>query len=270
MAIITVSHGGASGGVKLAEDLSKRLGYKLVSREDIVREAARFGVPEDMLKQALVRSLSFWDRLRHERRRYLAFVQAALCEHAASDNIVYYGNAGHLLLAGVSHVLCIRLIAPLALRIKIAGERLNLSQDDAVPFIEQMDRERQNWTRFLYGVDWLDPGLYDLTINLKTMDVAGAVEVAAAAAARPEFAPTDASRAAMSDLLLASRVRAALASDGRTASVDIAVRAGAGVVHLKGKLRSASLVSAVMEVAEKVPGVTGLDREELDALEVMV
>ncbi len=270
MAIITVSHGTASGGVSIAEALAKRLGYKLVSREDIVREAARFGVPEDNLKEALVRSPSFWDRLRHERRRYLAFVQAALCEHAKNDGIVYHGNAGHLLLTGVSHVLCLRLVAPMSLRARLAAQRTGASPEDAAAAIEQMDRERQNWTRFLYGVDWLEPGLYDLTINLKTLTIEGAVDLAATAAGRPEFAATDESRKAMNDLLLASRVRAALAAAPATASADVTVRAENGVVFLKGKPRSAALVTSVMNVAGKVPGVTRLDREEFDSPEVMV
>ena len=98
MAVVTISRGSASGGLLLAEKLGEKLGYDIVSREDVIREAARFGASEESLQEALLKPPSFWDRFRHERRRYLAFVQAALCERAQKDRIIYHGNAGHLLL----------------------------------------------------------------------------------------------------------------------------------------------------------------------------
>jgi cytidylate kinase len=249
----------------LAEDLAARLDYALVSREDIIREASAFGVSEAALQEALLKPVSFWSRFGHERRRYLAFVQDALCKWAERDHIIYHGNAGHLLLRGITHVLCVRLIAPLEYRIRIVMERQGLSESDAFRYIEHLDQQRRNWTRFLYGVDWLDPGLYDLTINLQTLTVAGAGDLVAAAAQRPEFQPTDESRTAMADLVLASRVRAALAASSATASVDVEVRADHGIVLLHGKVRPVSLIAPILEVVAGVPGVREIDREELQA-----
>ena len=265
MAVVTISRGSASGGLLLAEKLGEKLGYDIVSREDVIREAARFGASEESLQEALLKPPSFWDRFRHERRRYLAFVQAALCERAQKDRIIYHGNAGHLLLQEVPHVLCIRLIAPMPFRIGMVMERQHLSREAAIRCIENADRQRRDWSRFLYGKDWLDPLLYDLFINLKTMTVESAAEIAAEAARREEYQPTDASRKAMDDLVLTSRVRAALAADERTASVEVAIHADDGVVSLRGKLRPEGLVESVIDVAGRVEGVREVDRRHLDA-----
>lgn len=265
MPIITISRGSASGGLLLAEGLAKKLGYGIVGREEIVHEAARFGISEKKLQEALFKPLSFWDRLKHDRRRYLALGQAALCERVQQDGIVYHGNAGHLLLHDVSHLLCIRLIAPLSFRIDMLRKKQGMSSDEAVAYIEKVDRQRREWTKLLYGVDWLDPNLYDLTINLKTLDIDGAVELAASAAQRDEFQATEVSRAAMANLLLVSKVQAALAINEQTASCELEVKAQDGEVFLRGKLRPASLVDAVIEVASGVEGVKRVDREELDA-----
>ncbi|MCL5269717.1 MAG: cytidylate kinase family protein [bacterium] len=270
VAIICISRGSASGGMLLAEKLATRLGYELLGREDIIREASRLGVSEQILQEAVLKPLSFWDRFHDERRRYLAFIQAALCEHAMQDGIVYHGNAGHLLLHGVAHFLCIRLIAPLSFRVRMVMERHGLSREESVRYIETVDRQRQNWTRFLYGIDGLDASLYDLTINLKTLDLDGAVEVATAAARRPEFEPTSQSRQSMADLLLASRVRVALAVNEKTAAGAVEVRAESGVVYLSGKLRPASMVDAVIETARKVEGVREVNRQDLGAPEFTV
>jgi cytidylate kinase len=265
MAIVTISRGTGSGGLLLAEGLAEELGYEMVSREDIVREATAFGAAEESLQKALLTPPSFWDRFKHERRCHLAFVQAALCEHAQKDRIVYHGNAGHLLLQGVSHVLCIRIVAPMPVRIQMLMERKGMGRSEAIDFIEKVDRERQAWTRFLYDVDWMDPSLYDLTINLRTLDVGRAVEVAAAAARNRAFEPTEESREAMAGLVLASRVRAALAANPKTCPAEVEVDAKQGVVYLKGKLRQASIVDAVIEAANGVAGVEEVNREYLDA-----
>lgn len=265
MAIITISRGSGSGGLLLAENLAAELGYEVVSREDIILQATAFGAPEEKLKEALLNPPGFWDRFTHERRRYLAFVQAALCEHAQRDRITYHGNAGHLLLRGISHVLCIRIIAPMPFRIRMVMDRRKLGREEALDYIEAADLQRKQWTRFLYGVDWLDPDLYDLTINLRSLDVAGATEVALAAARNPKLETTDASRKAMADLVVASRVAAALAANAETASAEVDVRAKDGVIYLKGRLRLASLVDQVISLAASVDGVREVDRKELDA-----
>lgn len=265
MAIVTISRGSASGGLLLAQGLAAKLGYELVSREDILESAAKFGVSDEKLQESLLKPPSFWERFQHERRRYLGFVQEALCERARNDRIIYHGNAGHLLLRNIAHVLCVRIIAPMEFRIHMLMNRENLIREEAVRYIERMDRQRKDWTLFLYGVDWLDPSLYDLTINLKTLDIEGAVDLVAAAVGREEFQTTDESRRAMENLYLASRVRSALAADPRTASVEIEVEADVGVVLLRGKVRTASIVDSILEIAGQVEGVREVNRDNLGA-----
>jgi cytidylate kinase len=270
MPIITISRGSASRGALLAEGLAKRLGYEEVTRESIVDEAARFGVSVKELKRALHKPVGFWERFSHERWRYLAFVQAVLCERAKAERIVYLGHAGHLLLRGVSHVLCVLVIAPMPFRVRSVMERDKVNQDEAARYIERMDRERREWTRFLYGVEWLDPDLYDLTVNLNALNVEATVEILAKAAQREEFQPNEASRKAMDNLRLASRVRAALAADERTASAEVDVRTEDGVVFLGGRVRPSSMVDLVVRVAGAVEGVREVDHRDLGAPDVTV
>ncbi len=270
MPIVTISRGPGSEGRALAERVAAELGFDLFGREDLLHAAARHGVPEAQLQEALLEAPSFWDRLTLGRRRYLAFVQAALCERAAADDLVYEGNAGHLLLGGIDHLLCVRLIAPVGHRVEVAMERLGTSRAEAARYVEEADHQRESWTRKLYGVDWLDPNLYDLTLNLRTLTLEGAVEATVAMARRPEFSATEPSRRAMADLLLESRVRAALAADHHTAAAEVAVSADDGVVALRGRLRPASMVDAVLEVARDVDGVREIDDRNLAAPEYTV
>jgi cytidylate kinase len=110
-------------------------------------------------------------RFNHKRYIYLALIQAALMEEVRAGQAIYHGLAGHLLLRGAPGLLRLRIIAPMDFRIRVAQDRLKLSRSDAIAHIEKMDRDRHKWTQFLYGVDWGDPALYHLVINLEDISI---------------------------------------------------------------------------------------------------
>ena len=91
--------------------------------------------------------------------------------------MVYHGNAGHLMLKGAPAVLRIRIIAPIEMRLAMVQERLKLTGNEALDYIQKMDEGRKKWTQYLYGVNWEDPALYDLVVNLEHMDIEEACEV---------------------------------------------------------------------------------------------
>jgi cytidylate kinase len=265
MAIITISRGSATGGRLLAEGLAKTLDFHIVSREEIIQCAAQFGVSESKLDRAYMDSPTFTEEVKQDRRRYLIFLQDALCEWARKDNVIYHGNVGHLLLRGISHLFRIRLIAPLAYRVQKIVERTTMTDEQAAAYIEKIDAQRRAWTLLLYGVDWLNPNLYDLTINLENMDIDAAVDIAAAGVKRREFAATAASQKAMNDLAFSTRIKATLAADSLTAPVELQVDADSvsGRVSLRGKIGSENLLDIILGITQKVPGVTRVITEHL-------
>ena len=255
MAIVTISRGSASGGLMLAKGLAEKLGYGIITREEIIRGAGRFGGMEAKLEKALLGPPVFSKDFKQDVKCYLTFYQEALCDRAQNDNIVYLGHAGHLLLRGVRHVLRVRLIAPVEQRISKVQQRMGMSRQDASDYVALVDRDREKWTRFLYGVDWHDPTHYDLVVNLEHLDMDGACAVVAAAAERPQFQADEASQQDLADLHLASRVRARLAANAHTAHADVEVRASAGNVEIEGKLADPVLVEDVLKQAGEVSGV---------------
>jgi cytidylate kinase len=253
--IITISRGSFSGGSVVAECVAQQLDYKLVSREILATAAARYGIAEQRLAEALDRAPGLWERLGHERRLYLVFIQSALLDLVEKDSVVYHGHAGHLLLRGISHVLRVRLIAPSVFRMNAAMDRLHCTREAAEAHIQRVDKERARWTRFLYGIDWDSPFLYDVVVNLEDMGVTGACEVIRATAALEEFQPTDVSRKAVKDLALACRIRAALARESATARYEIDVTSSGGVVTLSGSPRDDRVAQTALQIAESTPDV---------------
>jgi cytidylate kinase len=244
MAIITISRGSMSGGEALAGRLAEKLGYPSVGREVIVAAAEKLGVEERFLSEKFMRSPGLWERMTSNRRLYLVAVQAALAEHAAKGDLIYHGNAGHLLLRGIRSVLRVRLIAPLDLRIRAVMESKKTGLDAAESHIRQVDEEGIRWTRFIYGVDWTAASLYDLSVNLERMSMDTACLVIAEAVRQPEFATTREVEKELSDFLLACRVKLALATNPQTRHFDLDVMADDGDVEITGVLPAAYKLGA--------------------------
>ena len=263
MSVITISRGSFSGGKTLAECLAVTLGYRCVDRDTIVERAAAFGVSQEELMDALLRPPTFLDRFGHKKYIYLTLIQAALAEEVRTGKAVYHGNAGHLLLKGGPHVLRVRIIAPLELRVPMVQERLKLSRSEALSYIQKVDEDRRKWTQYLYGVDWGDLSLYDVVLNLEHISIPEACDVVSTMVRQRCFEFTPENQAAMDDLVLASRVRVKLALNSPTSDLEVEVVASGGLVSIRGRLSSPEQLKEVERVASAIPGVTALNLDGL-------
>jgi cytidylate kinase len=259
MAIITISRGTFSGGKKIAEDLAARVGYPCASLEIIFDAAHKeFGIPEAELKAPFLKRPSFWKQSPGRRIAMHNILRAALLKLSKSGNLVYYGFAGHLLLGGVSHVLRVRIIAGMEYRVAAAMKLCAVTREQAVSMIRNDDKQSIYWARFLYGVDWQDPSLYDVILNLQRVSINGAVETLIQMTGMEEFKPTEASLQAFEDLLLSSMVWAELSKNPWTRLANIRVDAKKGHVTITGDAGSDQIVKAISNMAMHVDGVKEL------------
>jgi cytidylate kinase len=256
MSIITISRGTASGGQALAERVAEKLGWSCLSNEVIVEAAKRYNVPEPELVKTFEKAPTFWEKLIASRRVYLTFVQAAMCEYAEHGNLVYHGHAGHALLPGIGHVLKVRLVAPLEYRIRAVMERnTRLDRKGAMRYITQVDEERTSRMRYLFDVDWRDPHQYDLVLSLDKLTVDTASDLVIQALQWEPFRPTDASRLALQNLALSSRIKAALDAHPQFSPYDIGVDVKEGVVTLSGTLPTDDAIQQVVTMVEQTTGI---------------
>ena len=263
MSVVTISRGSFSGGKTLAECLATELGYRCIGRDAIVERAAAYGVSQADLRKALESPPGFLERFSHKRYKYLTLIQDALAQEVRTGKVIYHGLAGHLLLGSGSHILRTRVIAPLDFRVRMVHEHLNYTHSEAIAYIQKMDEHRQRWTSYLYGVNWGDPTLYDIVLNLAQMTIETACQIIAAGARRRCFELTPACRRALNNLALASKVRATLAISPATEGLELEASANDGIVTLQGKLATSVQIEDVRQIAMEVPGVTGLNLDQL-------
>jgi len=268
MAIITISRGSATSGLMLAEGLSKVLNYKLVRREDVLQGIARFGVAADKLEKILFGPPIYSDDFKHDIRNYIAFFQATLCDYIQKEDVIYVGNIGHMMLRDIACVLRIRFIAPPEFRVKMLIEHEQMTPEEASAYIEKIDAQRRAWALILYGVDSLNPSLYDLTINLERTSIDTAVDIAATAARHKKLSENGQCINALNNLVMASRARAELAADARTAPSDIEVESDAenATVFLKGTL-SPDVIDSASGIAHNIPGVQRVDTSRVERID---
>ncbi|MBN2032419.1 MAG: cytidylate kinase family protein [Deltaproteobacteria bacterium] len=262
MAMITISRGTFSGGKALAECLSERLGYPCLSREQVLADAAKeYGIAKKDLAAAFSEPSLLWEQVPGKRIAYLKCVTAAILQRAEQGNLVYHGHAGHVLLRGLSHVLRVRVVADMEFRIKAAMDRLNLTRDGAVAHIERIDSERRKWSRFLYGIDWEDPRLYDVVLNLERLSIGGACETIIRMTTLDEFRMSASSEKTLEDVTLSSRVWAALAQNDLTRKAAVKVFAEGGRVIIEGSVGSQKVVDAIPDVVRHVEGVKEISND---------
>ncbi len=254
MPIISISRGSLRGGEELAERLAKKFDCEFVSREKIMDVAVQAGIPVGRMQMAMVQPPRVYRRMGRDRDVYLACVKAYLCERARGGNLVYHGHASHLLLPGVSHVFRVRVVADMEYRIRSVEAHLNLNREKAKEYIRQVDEDRAKWARFLHGVAWDDPNLYDVVVNLETLGAENAATAICDMAQSPPFRPTPASLQAMENLCLASRARLALGLDRRTAFAEVQVRADRGAVFVTYLPQQAEVCPLVPQVLRGLEG----------------
>ncbi len=249
MSILAMTREMGSLGTFIGQEVARRLGYTFVRQEIIAEAAALYEAAEESLIATVEAKPGVWDMLNEAARRHFAFIAAEVFEFALKDNVVIVGRWSTLLLRGVDHALRVRVTAPLDLRVRRIIERLGVSPEEARAQIQRSDRGIRARIQQFFEVDWGDTLLYDLTLSTERFSVERGADLLCHLLARPEWQPTETSRAALRDAALSARVRAALKASPETARMNVEIRARAGRVELTGTVNSAAARDAATRVA---------------------
>lgn len=255
MPIVTISQGAYSGGHELATGVAAKLGCRAVSREVILEGAKKYNIMAEDLERDISRIPGLFERLIRESNRYVIFVKAAVLSTVQQEDVVYYGQAGQVFLEGVSHVLKVKLETPLEQRVRRLVAARGIDEQNAAQELRQADKDQDKWIRTLYERDWLDPTLYDLTINLASMTIETAAEIVAHGAKQPAFEPTPASLQRLNDLRLESETMAAIAADDKLHDERLEVSASGGSVTVRGYVKNDTQKKLLEETIKLVKGV---------------
>lgn len=196
--------------MEIAQKLSEKLGYECVSREILLKASEEFNVPEVKIVSAIEDAPSVLDRLKHGKKKYIAFIRAAFLEQIQKDNVIYHGLAGHFFTKGIPNILKIRVTADIKYRINIVMKRDNVSEEKAREILNKIDAERSKWSTHLYGIDARSPDLYDVVLHIDCLEVNGMTDLLYKLAKRPCFQTTSESQKKLNDMLIAAKAYLAI------------------------------------------------------------
>jgi len=193
--IITISRQYAAGGSEVARQVAERLGYTLVDNELIDEVAARAGMSPDEVAEREEKAPGFIDRLTHTlaasmpefvapeggtlpeltEERLVRITEKVVADLAARGNAVLVGRASAVVLANRSDTLHVRVVAPVAARLRRAVERLGVAAKEAERKLVETDTNRARYHKQYYKRDWNDAANYDLVVNTERLGIEGAV-----------------------------------------------------------------------------------------------
>jgi cytidylate kinase len=271
MPVIAISRGSLYAARKLAEGLKERLGYKLITREEVIDAAKRHGIEETGLGEKDIMELhppGYWHTHSDQRSHYLACFKTALLDFAIKDSIIYHGNLAHVLLNEVPFVLRVRINAPLENRVSQLMENEGTSKEEAAEKVRDMDHKRRLWTQFLYDAEVVDPVFFDLVLNLERISIDDAIEMVVSESQKAPFQPTEKSMQALKDIHLASVVKTHLyrlkLPDVKIPDFDVVADSSSGRVILKSNIPVDKKQRIENDIYTALTGIEAIKQLEVD------
>jgi cytidylate kinase len=265
MHIITISRGSLSATEMLAQRVSEKLKCKIVTREDVIKAAEKYGIKENALGELsfIEKSPSFWDKMNDRKKHYLSCFQTALLDFALEGSIVYHGHLAQFLLNKIPYVLSVLLTAPDEFRIKTLMEEGGKSRKEVESYIKLIDERRQKWSYFLYGVDWKKPSHYDIVFNIENVSIDLATDLLSNIVSHKEFQSSPESIRILKNLHLAAKANVYLQQSPRTKGSEVTIEADAesGSLIVSGefpKVGSRMWENDIKSVLSKVEGVNSV------------
>ncbi|MBI4207967.1 MAG: cytidylate kinase family protein [Betaproteobacteria bacterium] len=258
MPLIAMTREMGSLGKDVAARLSEQTGKQVVHHEIIGQLANKLRLRKSHVIRFLEGKAGIWERLTTDKTSLSIYTADETFQLVESGQVaVIRGWGAAHLLRPVSHVVCLRVCAPLELRVKRMMERINTDDRGFVENEIKLSEEAHGAiTRRHFGLNWHDPENYDLVLNTERLTIDECVEEITNLLDDPAFQETPESMRIFGNLALQAHVRAALRQDPRTTKMIISIDADEGRITLSGILEPDLDAKDAVEVAVKVPKVT--------------
>lgn len=266
MAVVAISRKVGSYGDEIAALVAKRLGYRLVDRQQVHRLAQDC---DDEFRRACAvfeaeqSRGGLWEHLFFGDPAHAALFAALNLELAAQGDVVLVGRGAQIVLQGLPGVFKARIVAPKPLRVERIMALKGLSQEEAQEYVSRHDEQRRALIQSVFRVDLSDWSLYDLVINTAGVSQQAAAEVIARGVELlPAPADPEALARNLKDLAFAKRVESALKRRILTSGYhDIQVTARGGNITLGGVLADRRSKEKAERIARELPGVESVDNQ---------
>ena len=254
VAVIAIFSGSYCHGEEVAEQVADQMGLARLEERLLDETEQKFGVSKKKLIDTITGSASILKKLTREREKNIACLKSMLAELIQEDNKLVFGYAAHLLPNTIGHVLKVCVIANLNYRVTRITSAESRSKKEADKIIRRDDKQRLDWTKYLFDKTPYDESLYDIVIPTHSTSVDEATKLIREHAGSEQIKTTPASIQAAKDFLLSTQVNLTLVNAGH--NMEVHTQAGHVTVTINEYVvRLKHLEEELMELAGQVRGV---------------
>lgn len=262
MPVIAITREMGSLGKDVAAGIAERLGLHLIYNELTDALANDLHVDPSAVARMVDGQATRSDRFRVKPSDVGLFTEQQVLDAALKGNVVFRGWGATTLLRPVPHVPCIRISAPLEVRVRHMMERLHTDDHDNVLHeIRRNDAAHADTVSRLFGVSYEDPWLYDATYNTERNSVDFCIDRIVDMVNHASFAETAESRALLKQMALKAHIRTALRKSPSTAELGVTLAVHDDSVVIEGIVDTEEERNAVGKVVARVPGVSATDNQ---------
>ena len=185
--IVTISREYGSGGYEVGRRVAERMNYKFYDKELIAHIADKFLIPESFVaateetelkkKNIFHEVFPVFTRTENENADYIFREQGKFIVQLVEEgNCVIAGRRADYYLRDNPNALHLFFYADQDFKVKRICETENLSEDEAVKKIADMDRRRRTSYEYVTGRTWGDMHNYDRLICTSTLGLDKCVE----------------------------------------------------------------------------------------------
>jgi cytidylate kinase len=260
MYFITFSRKMGTNGSEIARRVAEQMGYAFYDTEAIENAAQEMGFLKDVREIDEKAPSLFLRFISQKPEVHLDRLHSVIYELASRGNAVFLGRGSHMLLRSFRCALNIRVIASLKSRIENLVKRGWL-RENAIKAIDKNDHEREAFIKFAFRVDWDDPELYDLVLNMdnSTIDLAVGMVLHVANSEEIKARSVDAMKS-LEMTGLARRAEATLIEAGLRHGPSISVLEP-GRIQLTGFVGEPLTKTKVEEILKRVKGIKSIDNQ---------
>ena len=262
MTVIALTQEMGSLAKDVEAKLSEALKLQQMSNEVVEHVAGKMHVPSSLVNRMREGKAGLVERFSMDKQSLALYTAEEVFNHAVKGNVVIRGWGSAVLLRPVKHIVCVRITRSFDKRVAwLMNSVETLNQEFAEAEVRRSDLAHAQRMNEQFGVTWGDPILYDMVLNTDRLSVDSCVEQIKLLGTRPEFQPSDESRATLANLALDARIRAEMKDHAETRNTNITIESANGVVTLRGMVFNKQELEDTAKIAGAVPGVTQVINE---------
>lgn len=172
MPIITISRQMYSLGDEIAEALSRKLGWELLTRNDLLSRFLGTAATEYDLHMLAESAKYYLKPARGSANgSFIEIIIENLGAYLADHSAILVGFGSQMIFAQSKDAIHIRVFAPKEVRMYRAKKHYHVSAEEAESVVDVADRRHKRFVSTVFDADLTDPEHYDLSLNTASLSV---------------------------------------------------------------------------------------------------